>query len=594
MNLIYLYRKILELFSLPKRKGIIYSTILGLFNSLIDVLTLSSVFPAVYVASQPEVIHKSKILSGIYQGLNVSDEEIFVLVILLTVLFLFLLRTVFSLYVYRYQQKIIFNASSELTEMMGNVFFLKTVLDTKKTTIGELDKEIRFLPMQFANYVLLPLGMIISEIIVISIILLGIISFKFKLFLMLVVTILPLVSILYWLIRKKVHLLGIDLNNASTLTFNHSRELISGYADIKMQDKVQYFVQRLIHSMRKYYGIQVKINVYQQIAPKLLEWSALLSVVLIYTYAVFFQESKSELLVILAIYLAAAYRLLPSLNRINSSLLLIKQYEYVLEIFEKAKKQIEIYHKELNTMTNQTINFNHQIELENIGLSYSNDNSKMILKDINLKINKGEMIGLVGKSGSGKTSLAYLISGLLPPTCGKIKIDNQVITKYNLPQWQKQIVFVYQDIFMLNGSILNNVAFGEDESKVDIKKVWDYLKAVQLEEFVTSLPQQIYTPIGESGGYLSGGQRQRLAIARALYKNASTIIMDEATSSLDEPTQEAIMKSIYGIAQKYHLTIILIAHRVTSLRYCHRIIYMEDGTIQKELSFNELIEKKYS
>lgn len=584
MNTLYLYRKVLSLVSKERKKKLIYSVVLGIVNSLIDVLALSSVFPAVYIATQSQIIHHNKILSQLYNALNFSDTDYFVLFILSAVLMLFLFRMLISLVIFRFQQSVSFDISAEFTEMMGNVFFLKNILDIKKTTIGELDKEIRFLPLQFANFILMPLGMVLSEWIVISVILIGIISFNMKLFIMLMLTIFPIVSVFYYLTRKKIQHYGLSLNNASTLTFNHSREMINGYADIKMQQQSGYFIKRLLQSTRHHNSIQIKINTYQQIIPKILEWSALLSVILIYMYAVLFKENKSEIIVILAVYLASAYRLLPSLNRINSSLLLIKQYEFIIDLFEKAKKQLklQIPHSNLSPLP-----FQEKITLKNVCLSYSDNKDECVLKNISFTINKGEVVGFTGKSGAGKTSLMYVISGLLPATSGEIIVDNALITTQNLPAWQKHIAFVYQDIFLINGNILDNIAFGEE--KANIEKVWECLKAVQLNEFVKSLPQDIHTPVGESGGYLSGGQKQRLVIARALYRNASVIIMDEATSALDESTQESVMQAIADIAHTHHLTVLLIAHRFSSLKYCNKIICLENGTVSKEVNYKELM-----
>lgn len=590
MKTLYLYKKIFSLISSTRRKKLVYSIILGVINSLLDVLALSSIFPAVYIATHNSIIHQNNLLSTIYTTLNFTDDNFFILFILVCVLLLFLFRMIVSLLIFNFQNKATFETSEEFTYIMSNAFFLKNILDVKKTTIGELDKEIRFLPLQMANFVLIPMSILVSELVVISIILLGIINFNFQLFLMLLITIFPLVAIFYYIIRKKIRHLGIALNNASTKNFNNAREMITGYADIKMQNKTDYFINRLLQSVHQHNNIQIKINIYQQIVPKLLEWSALLSAVLIYIYAISFKESKSEIIVILAVYLAAAYRLLPSLNRINSSLLLIRQYEFIIDILQKSKKQL-IHQKEKTWLpdSKKTLPFNHNIVLKDIALSYSNNKKNLVLKNITLTIHKGEILGIVGKSGSGKTSLVYILSGLLPPTHGHILVDNQIIDTHNISEWQKQIAFVYQDIFLINGSVLDNIAFGEDEKNIDVQRVWNCLSAVQLDEYVKSLPQNIHTPIGEGGGFLSGGQKQRLVIARALYRNASLFIMDEATSALDEKTQESVIQTIHRIAKSCHITIILIAHRITSLKYCDRIIYLENGTITKEISYQDLM-----
>lgn len=587
MRSIYLiYKKIFEIVSEERKKSILFSIILGIINSLIDVISLSTIFPAAYIATHTEVIYQNRILSSLYKYLKFSNPDYFVLFILIAVLLLFLFRMFLSVLIFRFQQSNIFKASVELSKVMSENFFLKNILEIKKTTIGELDKEIRVLPNQFSNFILMPLIMIISEIIVIGIILFSIISFNFKLFILLLISIFPFVFIFNKILRRKVEYLGIELNQFSTQSFNHSRELISGYADIKMQNQSNYFIQKLIKSLNSYNDVQIKINTFQQISPKLLEWSALLSVVIIYLFAIQNQESKSDIVVILAVYMAAAYRLFPSLNRINSSMILIRQYEFILDIFYNAKMNLQKYQ---HNFSPQNIHFEKKISLKNIGLSYSNDASNFVLKNIHLQIHKGEILGLVGSSGSGKTSLVYIISGLLPPTNGKLLVDNIEITSENLNTWQKNIAFVYQDIFLINGSILDNITFGDD--KPDIDRVWECLKSVQLDEFVKSLPDTIHTPVGESGGYLSGGQKQRLVIARALYKKVSLIILDEATSALDEHTQESVVKNIHQLSKQNALTVILIAHRLSSLKYCDKIIQLKDGEIVGEYTYKQVLEQ---
>ncbi|GIV28335.1 MAG: protein glycosylation K [Bacteroidia bacterium] len=591
MSIIDIYKRIFKIISPHRKKKLYFSIFGGIANSLIDIIALSSIFPAIYIATNPRVINSNKILNNIFQFLRFTNEDMFVLFILFIILLLFLFRMLFNLMVLKYQYSVSLGAASEFSEKMSKVFFLKNILEIKRTTLGELDKEIRLLPVQFSNFVLVPLTIIISEMVVIFLILLSIISINYKLFFILVISIFPVVGVIYWFIRRKIQHLGIDLNTAATKSFNNSRELISGFADIKMQNKSSFFITRLLDSIKIYNSIQIRINLYQQIIPKLLEWSALALVVLIYIYAILFNESKSEVLMLLAIYLAAAYRLLPSLNRINSSLLLIKQYEFILDVFEKSKGELESKNVMCSDKFSDNLSFNDSIVMDSISLSYSSGDSGLVLKSISLKIKKGEMIGIIGKSGSGKTSLVYVLSGLLPANAGRILVDGVEVNSSNLHLWQQKIAFVYQDIFLVNSNILDNVAFGKDRKNVDEKKVWECLKAVCLDEYVAALPNGLYTMVGESGGFLSGGQKQRLVIARALYRDASLIIMDEATSALDENTQEEVIKSLFETSQRYGITVLLIAHRLSSLKYCNRIIQLENGEIDNEFTYQDLFKE---
>lgn len=230
--------------------------------------------------------------------------------------------------------------------------------------------------------------------------------------------------------------------------------------------------------------------------------------------------------------------------------------------------------------------FQNKISIQNLKFKYD-DSGSWILNGINLSILKGDMLGIIGSTGSGKSTLIDILMGLLHQNEGKFYVDNQEITNINKFGWQSQLAHVPQSIFLIDGSIAENIALGVPKDKINIKLVIKSAKQAQIHDSIISWHQKYETVVGERGIRISGGQRQRIAIARALYKKASVIIFDEATSALDSETERSVMQSIQELDKE--LTIIIIAHRLSTLKDCTKIIELSDGKILREGLYDEII-----
>jgi ABC-type multidrug transport system fused ATPase/permease subunit len=232
------------------------------------------------------------------------------------------------------------------------------------------------------------------------------------------------------------------------------------------------------------------------------------------------------------------------------------------------------------------LSFQHEIRLKDVSFGYTPD-SPQVLNRINLTIRKGERVGFIGTTGSGKSTLLDMIMGLLPVTAGQIEIDGVALTPANQRAWQRQLAHVPQSIFLTDRSVAENIAFGQPKSSIDMARVREAAKQARIAELIESWPQGYDTAVGERGIRLSGGQRQRIGIARALYKRASIIVLDEATSALDNATEEAVMESIETLSTS--LTILVIAHRLSTLRMCDRIIELGDQSMRRTGSWAEIV-----
>jgi len=290
-----------------------------------------------------------------------------------------------------------------------------------------------------------------------------------------------------------------------------------------------------------------------------------------------FKQGKNnvEIISISSVFLAAIFRIIPSFNRILSSSQNIKYFKSSLDLIynEFKKEKIKIKIKE-----NKIVSFKHEINIENLSFKYSIENN-LIINNFNLKITKGQTVGIMGQSGSGKSTSTSLILGLLQPTSGKVLVDKIDINE-DLIGWRKNIGYVPQNIFLTDSTIEQNIAFGIDINKIDYELLFKCLISSQLFEFINSLPDKEKTKVGERGVQLSGGQIQRVGIARALYKKPSIMILDEATSSLDKKTEFDFMNSVYN--ELSDLTKIIISHNIETLNKCDVIYNLIDGELIKQ------------
>ena len=287
---------------------------------------------------------------------------------------------------------------------------------------------------------------------------------------------------------------------------------------------------------------------------------------------------------IISLYVFAGYRLMPSLQQLYAASTSITFIGPALDKLTEDFKSLKPFGE---NQQQDVLSFNKTISLKSINYNYPNT-SRTALNNINLSIPIKSTVGLVGTTGSGKTTILDIILGLLEPQKGTLEVDEKVITKKNSRSWQQNIGYVPQHIFLADETVATNIAFGIEFKDIDYDAVEKASKMASLHEFVTNeLPKQYQTTIGERGVKLSGGQRQRIGIARALYHNPKVLILDEATSALDSQTEKAVMDAVHKFGKD--ITIILVAHRLNTVKNCDIIFKLEKGKLIGQGSFEELI-----
>ena len=292
------------------------------------------------------------------------------------------------------------------------------------------------------------------------------------------------------------------------------------------------------------------------------------------------------MLPLLSLVTVCAVRMIPSFNGLSSAYLTIRHYLPSLDVIvEQLSFSKEFLNKKsLNDevkidLDEPKISFNNQIVVKNVSYSYPNS-TKLIISNSTLEIYKKDIVGIIGPSGIGKSTLVDLISGLLKPHKGEILVDGLNIEK-NLKSWQKQIGYVPQEVYLLDDSIKANVAFGVKEQDFDNSRFKDSLKLAQVDDFVSSLPEKEMTKVGDRGIRISGGQKQRLGIARAMYFSPSVLILDEPTSALDKENETKIINDLYKLSSKN--SIIIVTHKLSVLRNCNKIYEIGEGKISEKI-----------
>ncbi len=389
------------------------------------------------------------------------------------------------------------------------------------------------------------------------------------------------------LFRRKLVQNGRTMDKEVKRMVQKVNEALIGLKEIRILGKEKFFYDDITKSSQISSDVSISSATIQTMPRYLIELVVICFTVSLVFMTIIFKESGVELTAILSVFVVAAMRLIPSVNHILSSVATLSSNRNSVSILYNDIKEINVQSviSKQEELFNIKMPFN-SITLDNISFSYSPEDPNAI-NNISLSIKKGEAIGIIGQSGSGKSTLMDILLGLLTPQNGSIKLNDIELNDRNVASWVKQVAYLPQEIFITDDTIKNNVALGTREEEIDETKVWIALEKSNLSQFVNSLPQKIDTKLGDRGSRLSGGQKQRIAIARGFYYERNVLVMDEATSALDNQTEHEIVEEIKRL--KGEKTIIVVAHRLSTLKYCDRIYRLSEGTIVEEGSYSKVV-----
>lgn len=564
-----------------KKVGILF--FITLIGAFLEVLGVSLMLPLVSAIMNPDIIYTNSTIKHICEVLDLHSHRTFVIVCIVCLIAVFVFKDVFLIGQYYIQSRFIYNNQFATQQKLFKIFMNKSYEYYLNAESGEILRIIQ--NDVVTSYALLTtlMGMLTETIVSLALIItIFIINPMMTVFVaaMLGLIMLVITKVVKPILRSK----GIEKQEQSALLYKWILQGITGIKEIKVANKEKFFEQNYEMSGRKYISAE-KWNYVFGNAPRLLiEMVSVGSMLTFIAISIYNGVDIEKLIPALGAFAMAAVKLMPSANRIVSAINQIAfqgpALDRLVEDFRdlKTQKSTDNNEKSNTNFNNIKINRDSKIIMENIYYKYPN-NEKYILEGSNMEIPIGNSIGIVGKSGAGKTTVVDILLGLLKTEKGRILLDGIDIMN-NHKEWYAHIGYIPQSIFILDDSIRANVAFGLPNNEIDENKVWNALKEAQLDEYVKSLPDGINTKIGERGVRISGGQRQRIGIARALYENPEILVFDEATSALDNETETAIMESINSLHGKK--TLIIIAHRLQTIQGCDIVYRVENRKIIKE------------
>lgn len=386
------------------------------------------------------------------------------------------------------------------------------------------------------------------------------------------------------LTHKKLVLNSLVMSKEADLVIKNLQEGLGGIRDVLLDNTQEMYSKQYSITLERLRNAQAS-NAFIGGSPRYIAEG--LAIVFISSLAYVYTSSSLGLMgaiPLLGVLALGAQRLLPIAQQLYGSWsLIIGGQSSVLDALKLLDQPISSIYK--GQSLSEDINFRERIFLKKVSYSHISGGSE-VLKDLVLSIKKGELIGVIGKTGCGKSTLLDLIMGLLTPSSGQILIDDVRIDSANLRSWQSKVAHVPQEIYLSDSTIKENIAFGVNPDCIDMKLVIKAAYAADIAQTIEDLPEGFETLVGERGVRLSGGQRQRIGIARALYKKAEVLILDEATSALDSETELNIMRSIVQLSKQ--MTIIIVAHRLTTLKCCNRVLVLEDSAIKQIGTYEEV------
>ncbi len=591
---------IIDLFSLltpSQRKRFYLLQILVILMVLLQIAGVASIIPFMALIADLSQLQQDTFIAQVYAASGLNSESQFVFWLGLSVLIMLFLASIISMYT-TWKISIFANkVGVEISDRLYTYYLKQDWLFHVSGSSAQLTKQIATESLRVNQGILLPFMHLNANVVFV-------ISMSISIFIFdpIVATVgVVIFALSYYFIFKFVS--RILLNNGRSISemyekrFRLMNEGFGGIKDVLLLGRHSNFINRFFRTGVVFaysQGVNSALGHAPRYFMELIAFGSMISLVL-YLFTSY-DADLSLILPILSVYAIAGIKLMPAFQQIYNSLATIRGN---ISAYEAIHQDL-VNSSEIKPVTNISktdkkeksyLNPKKQISLENISFRYP-DKDELVLNQIDISIPVKKVIGIVGPSGSGKSTLVDILLGLIEPQKGFLKIDGKIINNKNRRSWQNNIGFVAQTIFLSEGTIAENVAFGFSKNQINFKQVENVLKLANLNEFVQGLKNGVHTKVGERGVQLSGGQRQRIGIARALYHEADVLIFDEATSSLDGVTEKMIMQAVHRFGGEK--TIIMIAHRLKTVEKCDQIFFIDGGKVADQGTFQELIETNES
>jgi ABC-type multidrug transport system fused ATPase/permease subunit len=585
-------------------------------TSLLETFGIALVGPFIALATNTKLIYQNSKLNSIYNQYHFDSEVQFILLLGIAVVIILYLKAFLGFQVQKYIFKFGFTQEANLRSRLMNAYLeVPYVFHLSRNTAVSIQLIINE-TRTFANRVLMPILFSASNFTVI--LFLSILLLKTDLIATAsMLLVLLIVSYVLYQFKDRIARWGKELHEADIEMMRIINHGLGSFKETRVIGCESFFENQLSEQAKKFKISVTAYNAFSALPRYTLEPILVTFLVGFTSTYLILDRSSENLAATLGVFGMTSIRLLPAASNFMQSIGEIKNTSFVIdrlywdfkeleknEVSQNKKRRsrnVDLDLRESEVVNTKyllkcpsnyldSINFDKNVSLDKIFYQYPNC-TEPALQDISLAINKGDSIGLIGRSGAGKTTLVDVILGLLIPDSGDIKVDGKSVIN-NLRAWQNLIGYIPQTIFLIDDTIERNIAFGIPDEQIDRQKLKNAISAAQLDELIERLPDGIKTAVGERGIRLSGGQRQRVGIARALYHEREILVLDEATAALDNETENLVTESIKALSGKK--TMIIIAHRLSTIEHCDRIYLMEKGQIVKSGSYQEVVLQEIS
>ncbi|WP_151798772.1 ABC transporter ATP-binding protein [Acinetobacter bereziniae] len=586
--MIQLAKDILSILSEEQRKKFYSLQLLVVFSAIAEVVSVAVVGPFMALASNISIIETNKLINNVYVISNAETPTQFIIIIGILVFIFLCISTILSVITIRSLSFFAARTGAEIGDTLYSSYLNKDYLFYTKINSSELVKQIATEVSRVTDNILQPFVQINARLLAVSFISILIFLYDPIISLSGLLVFVFVYCILFIFVRKKLLINGVNISKVSKKRFVLMNEGFGAIKDVIILNRQEDFVKQFKESgvvFSESYGSSNTLYNVPRYIMEFIMYSGM--VVLIISLLYFSNGDMTKTISTLAVFGVAAFKLLPSFQQIYSSLAQIRSNLSALSEIKRDVIEARKQNRHIDSKNSCVEYGNNDLFLENISFKYPGKKTNTI-NEININIPRQGIVGLVGSSGAGKSTLLDILLGLLKPSSGSFICGNNEVDFDNIKQWQKRIGYVPQSIFLKDGNIIENIAFGLPENQIDMEKINRAIELAQLNDWIQGLPNGMLTEIGEKGVQISGGQKQRIGIARALYSDIDYLFFDEATSALDGKTEALIMNAIEKLSESK--TIVMIAHRLNTVKNCDIIYMLDHGNVVDSGNFDYLIE----
>ena len=562
--------KVSKLFSSSDKLALVYLFFLNILTSFFEIVGIASIVPFVGLISDPDFLNKYDFLKNIYSNFELTNQQS-IIYTGISIIVLFVSSNLTSAYNLWRTVKFAAEQNHKISVLIMGKYLSQDYNYFLKSDISHISKNILDEASLIAENVLMPLLQLTTRFTVLISISILLFVINPEIFLYSLMSLLSIYFIIYKSIKNLITRYGKERLVSNDRRFKNVNDSLKSIKDVKFYNAERFYLDEFSNAQKSFSNLTAK-NTLLSVLPKyLIEIFAIGGLFTVTIYIISLNNQIVSYLPTLAVFMLAAYRLLPLIQQIYVSFSTMKFFYPVLKMIEEINNLAET---KINRPLDR-LDFNDDIEFSNISFSYG---EKSILNNISFTINKSEVVGLLGKTGVGKTTLLDLLLGFNKPSVGQILIDGKILDRKDIYKLCNSTGYVSQNIAFLDTTIAKNIAFGVNEENIDYDLINKLIDCVKLRQLVDSLEDGVMSTIGENGAKLSGGQCQRLGIARALYFSPSLIIFDEATNALDPNTEEEIIRSIKEFTSN-EITIFMITHRLSSVNICDKVLILNKNNI---------------